>query len=143
MKSIKWFVEYSIMRSIYEKNLHIQQLFTFNLVKNVDPNTINTIDSALVQARFIIFSHYPLMVSLADCYRLLATSHRPSSRTERLILQILGGPCRLPSAIDLQDLPFVELSCPHWCYPLGGSYQVTGQCEAILSFPFSQMPENS
>lgn len=39
-----------------------QLLFTFNLVKNVVSNIVNMIASALVQAKFIICSHYPLMV---------------------------------------------------------------------------------
>lgn len=50
------------MRSVCEKTICIQLHFVVNLVKNIDPHIINITYFALVQAIFIIRSHYHIML---------------------------------------------------------------------------------
>lgn len=50
--------------SMRKKYVYIQLVFTFILVKNVDSNIVNKIAFVLLQAKFVICSHYPLMMHL-------------------------------------------------------------------------------
>lgn len=129
------------MRKMY------QLPFNFNLVENVDPNIINTIDSALVQAELTICSCYPFMVCPKQIVVDSQLHHAASPQDWRTYSPDTGNAAAgCPQLLCFSRAwPLLKRAVsPSLCIPQGDIPQVvTGQCEVIKPCPFSQMPENS